>query len=389
MANPKQRPLKERVLELKRAEQEAREQLKAERPPPELIIRRAVDVEDEPLVTLFGGRLVRGTFQLMVGPGEAGKGMVSVDTIARFSTGAPFPGESLSRAPTRVMICVTEDSAPRVKGRLRAAEADLDNIFFVDGPPMLRGGLIVPSPVAFDEDAGALAARAKQLDIGVLFLETMLEHLGTRDGKQPSTNNEAEVRRAIAPVTAVCRSHGLIGWGVMHPRKSMEGGIEDSISGSAGFRNIARSTLHVYQDPTDESEERWRLFISEKANYLRRPPQTMRFKIVPSVDPSEGRVEWAPDGRLYDRRNAEAVWIQMRERKSQKSRRDYSVIEAEKFLASVLSGGRVKATDLERMATEAGISWSSIERAKQRMRVESVKEGFQGSFSWKMPEGEM
>jgi putative DNA primase/helicase len=90
-----------------------------------LIITKASDVTDERLELAFGGRLLRGSFPLLVGPGDVGKGMFAAYILACLTTGAPFPGETKGRPPMTVMICATEDSKGRIKSRLRAAGANL------------------------------------------------------------------------------------------------------------------------------------------------------------------------------------------------------------------------------------------------------------------------
>lgn len=381
----------EQIYELLKAKEQARKKLDSERPRPELLIQPASEIRRESLCTMFGGRLIRGAFQLLIGPGEAGKGMVSTDLIARLTQGRPFPGEPRGREPTRVLVCITEDSKERMRARLEAAGADLNLALFVDGPPVLRGGLSIPSPVAFDDDAGILVERARELGAQALFLETMLEHLGDREGKvQWSSNNEKEVRRAIGPIVALCREANLIGWGVMHPRKSTDGGIEDSISGSAAFRNIGRGVLHVYRDPDDESE--WRLFLCSKANYLARRPDTLRFKIIPwDVDPNEGCVIWGSGRDLVDPRSAEDIWSEIQEARSKAAqrRRDFSVMEAEKFLQTNLEQGEKPVSELEALARDLGLSWKAVERAKARLGIESVKTVFQGESIWRFPAAEV
>lgn len=385
--------IKKRVLE-KRIEQAARDVVKNDKPAPQLIIRKATDVPDERLRHIFGGRLLYGAFQLMVGAGEAGKGMVSVDTISRLSSGAPFPGEGKDwRRPANCIICVTEDSAPRVKARLSAAEANLDHIFFLDGPPAMRGGLIVPSPIAFDDDAGALLKVIKDMGAGALFLETTLEHLGGRDdNKSWSTNNEMEVRRALAPIVTLCRESGIIGWGVMHPRKSVDGGIENSISGSAAFNNVARGVLHVARDPADDNASPARLIFSNKSNYLRMRPKTLMFHIEPwEKNPEEGKVVWGIEGRtLEDQRTAEDIWDQIREKhKRQGPRRDAGVVEAEEFLRKSIKEG-ISFLELKKRAKDEDISWSSIKRAKHNLRIISIKEGMPATVvRWEFEREEM
>lgn len=367
----------------------AREQVERERPAPEITVRQAADIPDEKLRTLFGGRLVRGSFQLMVGPGEAGKGFASCDIISRLSTGLSFPGENgTKRGPLTTIVCVTEDSASRVKARLQAAEANLKNVYFVEGPAAMRGGLIVPSPIAFDNDAGVLLKTCQSVGAAALFLETTVEHLGDRENRrQWSTNNEAEVRRALSPIVAVCREGGLIGWGIMHPRKSMDGGIEDSISGSAAFRNVGRSVFNVYRDPTDpDPKSPWRLLLTSKANYLHKRPDTLRFRIEPwERNKDEGKVVWGIEGRtLIDERSAEDIWRQIKE--AGQKRRDYTVRDAERILSKFLKNGLQPLEQIRELSEESGLSWRAFQKAKDNLEIESVKEGFPAMVvGWRLP----
>jgi len=364
---------------------------------PNLIIRRACDVPDEKLVKAFGGRLVQGSIALVSGPGDSGKGMSSVYLLARFTTGEPFPGETTGRPRMTVLLCVTEDSEGRVKSRLRAAGADLTRVCFASGPDVTRGGLTMPSPMMLDDDAGPLVRYAKQLDAKVLFLETTVEHFGGRDQTKVrrSTNNEADVRSALAPFRAVCQEGGLYGLGAIHPRKSTEGSINDSISGSAAFRNVTRSAHHVYCDPEDESDNPVRLLFTSKANYLARKPSTLRFRIVSWDEQQgmpcdchvvncghEGRVVW--DEEPEDDRTAEQIWKQLAERN--KPRNDVAVEEAEEFLNRVLEGGLLPPKEIEKRAKAELISMAAVRRAKEKLKVVSVKEGFPAEVvGWRLP----
>jgi len=362
----------------KKARIQADKELKEHTQPPELLVRCMTEVKDEPLRTEFGGRLIYGNFHLMVGPGQAGKGMVSVDMLARLSTGEPFPGEGNKwRDPINCFVCVTEDSAARFKARLVAAGANIKQIFCVDGPPQRIGGLTLPSPVAFSDDAGSLLKQIQDRNIGALFLETTLEHLGSRDGKNWSTNNEAEVRRVLSPITAVCREAMILAWGVMHPRKSLDGGVENSISGSVAFNNVARGTMFVYRDPMDDAPSPARLLFCKKANYLKENPPTLVSHIEPwDKDHREGRTVWGIEGRtLEDLRTAEDVFDQLKQKyKTKKPRRDKRVEEAEEFLRRILANGRVLQPEIKAAAKAEDISWDSVKSAKSNLRVESVRE---------------
>ncbi len=354
-------------------------------PVADLIVRKATDVPDERLEKTYGGRLIRGSIALLAGPGEGGKGMWIGDTIARLTTGAPFPNETRRRTPMNVLVCVTEDSAARVKSRLRTAGADLDRVYFVEGPEIKRGGLTMPSPMLLDDDAGALVRHAKQVDARALFLETVVEHFGDRSGKtRRSTNNEADVRSALAPFRAACALGGLYGVGVIHPRKSVEGSVDDSISGSAAFRNVARAAHHIYRDPDDESDDPVRLLFSSKTNYLARRPPTLRFRIVgwdevlgapctcmAAECDHEGRIIW--DDEPVDARTAEEVWQAIAERN--RARRDVAVEKGEEFLIALMANGVINMTPKEifKRASDEGLSKAAITRAKERLKLISVK----------------
>lgn len=356
---------------------------------PQLVIRKASDVPDETLDKQFGGRLVRGAFALLAGPGEGGKGMFTVDIAARFTNGEPFPGETTRREPSNVIACVTEDSLGRVKSRLRAANADLDRVFFVEGPEETRGGLTMASSMMLDDDVGKLVELARDIKADACLLETVVEHLGDRGGKasRRSTNNEADVRSALSPFRAMCAAAGVYGLGAIHPRKSTEGSVDDSISGSAAFRNVTRALHHIYRDPEDESENPVRLLFTSKSNYLSRRPSTLRFRIRswdeglagPCMCPiancgHEGRIVWQDD--LLDKRVAEEIWRQIADRN--KPRRDVNVQEAEGFLVGLMQDGVIAHTPQEifMRASHEGITKAAVKRAKDKMRLVSKKEGF-------------
>ena len=365
---------------------------------PHIIIRKASDVPDEQLEKVFGGRLVRGSFGFVSGPGEAGKGMLLADMASRFTTGRPFPGEKAERQPTNVMLCVVEDSMGRVKSRLRAAGADLERVFFVEGPEVRRGGLVIPSPMMLDDDGGEMVHYAEELKARAVFLETIVEHFGDRAGKaRLSTHVEAEVRRALSPFRAVCELARLYGLAAIHPRKSVAGNVEDSVSGSAAFRNVPRGMHHVYRDPEDaDSVNPVRLFFTSKANYLSQRPATLRFSIQ-SWDEErripcgcgtpdcghEGRVIWEPD--VVDERTAEEIWQQIAD--ANKPRRDVAVQEAEDFLTGLMQNGEIPLTPEEIFALgkKEGITPAAIRRGKEHLGLVSVKsKGFPATVvAWK------
>ena len=246
----------------------------------------------------------------------------------------------------------------------------------------------MPSPMMLDDDAHKLVRYAREIDARVLALETVVEHFGDRGGKsRRSTNNEADVRSALSPFRAVCAKAGLYGLGAIHPRKSTDGTVDDSISGSAAFRNVTRSAHHIYRDPEDETEDPVRLLFTSKANYLSRRPPTLRFQIrswdehfgmpcacLTADCGHEGRVVW--ESELIDDRTAEEVWQQIAERS--KPRRDVAVQAAEEFLKGLMQDGKIglPPDEIFAMAATEEITKAALKRAKDKLRLVSKKAGF-------------
>ena len=287
----------------------------------------------------------------------------------------------------------TSDNKEKFSSRMAAAEADLTRVLFVDGPEIEIGGLNTESIVKFDNDMGDLLIQAKEFGAQVIIVETLVEHMGDREGKNSrrSTNNASDVRQAIAPFRALCKEADMYGIGVVHPNKSVDVGMNNSISGSAAFQQIARAVHHVYRDPTDDGEFPTRLLFTSKDNYRKRHPPTLAFDIV-SWDIARGEKCSCPDdedaecqargheGRIVwggeDDRTAEDIWQELiQQRKEQAPRSDTAVQEAEKMfkeLADEHGLVNMKTGDIEKYGAEMGISKSSIRRARDKEEVDPI-----------------
>jgi hypothetical protein len=72
------------------------------------------------------------------------------------------------------------------------------------------------------------------------------------------------------------------------------------------------------------------------------------------------------------------------------SRRDAEVrVEAEELLRDLLGDGPARVADAKKLLADAGISASTIQRAKQRLRIRSVRErdeqGKTIGWTWQLP----
>ena len=60
--------------------------------------------------------------------------------------------------------------------------------------------------------------------------------------------------------------------------------------------------------------------------------------------------------------------------------------EAGRFLSEMLAGGPVATVELRQAANAHGHAWRTLQRIKDDLGIVATKAGFQGSWSWRLPE---
>jgi putative DNA primase/helicase len=186
-------------------------------------------------------------------------------------------------------------------------------------------------------------------------------------------NSDAGVRETLDPLAQLAAKHRLMVVATTHFTKNREAPLRDRILGSVGVINVARSINVLLRDPDDGGDRR--LLINLMGNFAeagvdnvvgyRLKRQQRGFRLAFERDLSS-LSEPDADG-LAARRNG-------RPGKS-----------AEKMLAEWLKDGPLTVDEVEALASEAGISWISIKRAKSKLGVSSQKEGGRGTgWRWSL-----
>jgi hypothetical protein len=131
------------------------------------------------------------------------------------------------------------------------------------------------------------------------------------------------------------------------------------------FPAAARAVFSVSKDKSDLDR---RLLATVKFN-SGPEPSTLAFRI------SEGRVDWEGPTGLTAEEALSGVAQDM----------EHSDLrEAEAFLTDLLAGGPVPTREVKQKGSDAGHSWATLRRAKDRSGVEAVKEpGKSGRWMWK------
>ena len=189
-------------------------------------------------------------------------------------------------------------------------------------------------------------------------------------GSEVNGFKDQDVRRALAPLSAMADRTNAAVVVVRHLRKTREGGAINAGGGSVGIGGAARSVLLVGRDPDDEER---RILASIKSN-LSRPPASLAFRVQedqerrPFIGWESGTVEITADGLL-------AAGVGGDEERTAQG-------EAVEFLRMELAEGRRPADEIEAAAKRNGIAPRTLSRARRALSVKAEREGFGKEGRW-------
>lgn len=317
------------------------------------------DVEPEVVDWLWPDRIPLGKITIVQGDPGLGKSFLTMDIAARVSRGTPMPDRTVGlQGPANVIVLGAEDGlADTIVPRLRAAGADLSRIAAITDP------LAIPSDLARIADA----VRAK--DARLVVIDPMMAFLGAAT----NSNNNQDVRRALAPVKAMAEELGVAVVFVHHLNKGAGAAMYRG-GGSIGINAAARSVLVVAREPGNDDPDGPRILAPVKNNLSRMPP-AIAYRLQDTAH-DVAVVAW---GGMTNH-TAEEILAP----RGQTGRSDNGALShAQGWLTDLLRHGPVKAEAVKAMARGDGIAKRTLERAKDSLGVVSRREGFgQGSTVW-------
>jgi hypothetical protein len=341
-----------------------------------IVVTWAAQIKVRPVHWLWDGRVALGTLALLTGKEGVGKSTLVYQVVADLTNGTLAGAcEGVKR---RVFVCATEDSWEHViNPRLMAAGADLDLVGRVEVREETDGytrGLVLPA------DVSATAAAIRDFGVALLVLDPLISRL---DG-QLNSHKDADVRRALEPLTKMADLTGCAVLGMIHVNKSGRTDPMDLVMASRAFTAVARSVSYVVRDPDDEQVK---VFGTPKNNLGRADLPSLRFRIddalVLTTEEGEvraGRLEWLGE----DERSIAEMLTQTadagRGGGGGGGGRETTVDRCAAFLqrqlmVAALSGGSpwMTATELRELAEGEGFSRSTVTRAKNQLALEEER----------------
>lgn len=227
---------------------------------------------------VWPGYFPAGKLSTVEGDPGGGKSTLTIDLVARWSTGAAMPDGVAHPGPYGcLMISAEDDPEDTVVPRLVAAGADLRRVH------LLSSGAVPELPFNLGTDMDALDKTIENLGIGIVVLDPLSSFLPD----DADSHSDHKIRRALYPLHLLARRRNVAVLAVRHLSKSATKAIHAG-NGSIGIIAAARAAFMVGISPDDPG---LRILAPVKCN-LSPPPAALRYRI--QIDPLHdvGRVVW-------------------------------------------------------------------------------------------------
>jgi putative DNA primase/helicase len=214
------------------------------------VVSMSIDPEAmQPIEWLWEGMIPDKAITIIYGEPGAGKTTVALSIAASMTRGKMPDG--LACTPSSVLVWCGEDDTQRVViPRLVAAGAVSDLTHVVKGRMVTRAdGTVEVAPFNPVMDMAALHELRREKAAKLVILDNVVDLI------EGDSNNNENVRKALAPLNAACQDESFAVIAISHTRKAKDGiNAIDRMIGSRAFGAIARMCLYAIADPGEGEE---------------------------------------------------------------------------------------------------------------------------------------
>jgi hypothetical protein len=334
------------------------------------------DVEPRGVHWLWEGRIPMGTVTIFDGDPGLGKSTLALDLAARLTTCSSMPDGTPAGVTGAVIFLTSEDVLEyTIRPRLDEAGADTSKVFSFDTDADV-------APLTLPHDIARLEVMILARGAKLVILDPLVAYLG----QDINSHRDQDVRRALAPLQKMAERIGVAIIGIRHLNKTQGSSAIYRGGGSIAIIGAARAGFLVGLDPDDPET---RVFAPTKCN-LARMPTSLQFTVIEVAKTlatgeqiTISKIAWR--GRS-ERSASDLLAAQATD--EDKSAQD----DAVDFLHETLWDVPKPTKQVQLEAKIRGLSWRTINRAKQKAGVESQKSGFNGEWTMRlvsprMPEG--
>ena len=337
----------------------------------QLVIRRASDIEPQPVKWLWPGRIAIGKVTIIAGEPGLGKSQLTCSVAAAVTSGGAWPcDEGQALQGTVIILSAEDDAADTIRPRLDAAGAAAASVLIISSVQQADGG----GRRSFNLQADLAALEQAIVDTPDALL-VIIDPISSYLGKVDSHKN-AELRAVLEPLGEMAARLGVAVLVITHFSKSGSGSANNRFIGSIAFVAAARAAYIVVRDPEDGER---RLFLPTKNNV---GPEGNGLAFRVGLKGIGGDI-FAPM-ILWEG----AVTTTAEEALATKTGKSGSAPErenAEAFLRTILEHGPVPSRRVQSEAREAGVAWATVRRAKEFLGVIVSKKALDGGWTWELP----
>lgn len=353
----------------------------AEQPAAAAAVTRLADVTPEHVQWLWDGWLPCGKLVTLDGDPGLGKSTLAVTFAAHVSTGTPWPDGSPCPQGGVLLLSAEDGLADTIRPRMDAAGGDSSRVYALTGVPAVAGDdTLHYRPPVIPRDVPLVAELVTRYRVRLVVVDVLMAYL---DG-QVNAHRDQDVRRALAPLAGLADRTGATVLVLRHLNKATGGPVLYRGGGSIGIVGAARVGLVTVLDPDDDTEQRRVLAVSK--NNLAPLPTARTYQLTPDPGSGVARVSWLGEDvrRLDDLMGHHA---------SPDERHEQDDIAAQVVDYLTQRGGTATASEVLRELTTAGYPKHTVQRARKRAGVRTVKDGMHGGWLWTLtsprhPEGD-
>jgi AAA domain len=316
-----------------------------------------------PVRWLWSAWIPLGKLTVLDGDLGLGKSTLLLDLAARVSTGRAMPDGSAGISGDVCLLSAEDSLGDTIRPRLEAAGADLARIHALTA---VWDDMEGNRPLLLPGDQPVLEGVLRRTHSRLLVLDPLRAHLahpGREQALRRCLHGLADIAEQAGCAMVLLRHLGQVG------SKAVPRG-----AGNLTVLAAARSGLLVARDP-DSADRRVLACTKPSLSAL---PRSLCFRLAPG-DHGACRVVWCGTSTW----SADDLLRSDREREQQGA-----LAEACQLLREVLKAGPHPARACRAEAEAAGVTATTLKRAKQRLGVRSVRVGFgtTGQWFWSLPE---
>ena len=334
---------------------------------PRLLVRMFDEIEERETNWLWKNRIIIGGLTIVTGPVGNTKSTFCIDLAARVSLSQRHPDNS-GMCPGGEVLWFGHEDAPNeiMKPRLVASGADCSKIGFVDGVVSAQDGddPEMAQRLRLEAEIDLLRATLQHMnDVKMLVFDPLPEFIGG------DHNSAAEVRSALMPLNKLAQEFGIAVVAVCHQNKKQGLSAVQTIAGSGGFTQVARTVLCVINDPDDEDKTatRRRFMVVAKSNYGGMG-QAQAYRLADRKN-DQMAVEW--ESFVFDDIDSEDLIKRSRTNEDGRRntvKRDAAVDD----MHQILSNGPLETNAIDDKMAQLGHSKYAIRQARSQLELVKV-----------------